>query len=148
MAVVGMSGLCQDTSFHPRSSARMKMIFGCFLCPPTSWERQQRTRQSLRMAVRPDQTISTYVEKDKYNRVFTVEDMHSSWLLCAVHHIIHSTKFFFYINILHLTVLCVKVGYVMYRSTIYNVPCRTILQHIRSSQLHWTKSGGEANIHT
>ena len=55
---------------------------------------------------------------------------------------------FFYINILHLTVLCVKVGYVMYRSTIYNVPCRTILQHIRSSQLHWTKSGGEANIHT
>ena len=30
-----------------RSSARMKIIFGCFLCPPTSWERQQRARPRL-----------------------------------------------------------------------------------------------------
>ena len=47
-------GLCQGTSFQPMSSARINIIFGCFFCPTTNWDKQQRAMPRFFIAVMGD----------------------------------------------------------------------------------------------
>ena len=46
-------GLCQGTSFQPMSSARIKIMSGCLgCCPPTHWDKHQRLRLRVFIALR------------------------------------------------------------------------------------------------